>query len=213
MRPRIGSKSIKLFKNAQARRLCTPTLIPEKGYTPTITGARLLPDAEHFDFAFLTYDEAAQELSIKVELPDMPVIEKSTSVGHTPWHLFDFDFASLTIAHQNAKDPRADFVFGLPLLLADPTLDKPLTYLGAIDATYDDQYTALSHRFVLRFAGAEAEVGQLIFNPMHGHLESAELSIPNHLGYEDFKLELLSTQKAGEKGWTRFLTSHFENCT
>lgn len=185
---------------------------PQMGYTPTITGARLLPNAEHFDFAFLTYDEATQRLSIKVELPNMPVIEKSTSIGHAPWHLFDFDFASLTIAHQNAKDPKADFVFGLPLLLADPSLDEPLTYLGEIEATYDDQYTAISHRFVLRFAEDEAEVGQLIFNAMHGHLELARLSIPNHLGYEDFKLELLSTQNAGEKGWTRFLTSHFENC-
>lgn len=185
---------------------------PETGVASTITGARLLPDAEHMDFAFLTYDEMAKELSIRVELPNMPVIEKSTKIAHTPWHLYDFDFASLTIAHQFAKDPKADFSFGLPLLLADPTLEQPLTDLGTIEAQHDESYTAASHRFVLNFAGSEEEVGELIFNPLYGHLEFAKLNMPNHLGYENFKLDLLSTQKAGEKGWHAFLTDHFEGC-
>ncbi|MCF4097184.1 hypothetical protein [Maritalea mediterranea] len=72
---------------------------PSTGVANTITGARLLPDAQHLDFAFLTYDKANAILSMRVELPNMPVIEKSTQVAHDPWHLFDFDFATLTIAH------------------------------------------------------------------------------------------------------------------
>jgi hypothetical protein len=202
----------------KAREKCTDAafvhakLDPESGVASSITGARLLPDAEHFDFAFLTYDEAAKALSISVELPNMPVIKKSTPVEHTPWHLYDFDFASLTIAHQLAENPKADFSFGLPLLLADPSLEEPLTYLGTVKATYDEEYTAISHRFSLSFVGENSEIGQLIFDPMHGHLELAELNIPNHLGYKDFKLDLLSTQKGGEKGWENFLTNHFAGC-
>ncbi|WP_036222960.1 hypothetical protein [Maritalea myrionectae] len=210
-----AADAVEVYK---AREKCTDAafvhakLDPESGVAASITGARLLPDAQHRDFAFLTYDEAAKELSIRVELPNMPVIEKSTQVEHTPWHLYDFDFASLTIAHQAANNPKADFEFGLPLLLADPSLDEPLTYLGTVKASYDDKYTALSHRFSLSFVGDDAEIGQLIFNSMHGHLELAELNMPNHLGYEDFKLDLLSTQKGGEKGWTNFLTNHFAGC-
>ena len=60
--------------------------------------------------------------------------------------------------------------------------------------------------------GDDVEIGQLIFNSMPVHLELAELNMPNHLGYEDFKLDLLSTQKGGEKGWTNFLTNHFAGC-
>jgi hypothetical protein len=202
----------------KAREKCTDAafvrakLDPESGVAASITGARLLPDAQHFDFAYLTYNETAKELSIRVELPNMPVIEKSTQVEHSPWHLYDFDFASLTIARQFADNPKADFEFGLPLLLADPSLEEPLTYVGTVKATYDAEYAALSHRFSLSFVGDEGEIGQLIFNPMFGYLELAELNIPNHLGYEDFKLDLLSTQKGGEKGWANFLTNHFAGC-
>ncbi|MCF4097185.1 hypothetical protein [Maritalea mediterranea] len=91
-------------------------------------------------------------------------------------------------------------------------MEEPLTYLGTVKATYDDQYTAPTHRFGLRFIEQDEKIGHLVFNPLTGHLEQAELSIPNHLGYADFQLDLLSTQKAGEKGWTAFLTNHFEGC-
>ena len=84
----------------------TGTLDIEAGYATRLGGGRLLPDAGREEFAVLTYDATARRIDARVTTPNGP-IEAHVAVPDTPWHLFDFDLASLTIIAQYRADPRA----------------------------------------------------------------------------------------------------------
>jgi len=199
--------------------LVTATLDFETFTAPTITGGQLLPDAEHQEFAFLTWNRIEARLDIRVALPDMEIIEE-TEVPTTPWHLFDFDLASLTVMTPHLADPQNGFAFGMPLVWTDPEAGDPLTWMGNVQATYEgreDHLGADTRRYTLTgsaFAGPRATgtTGTLWLDATDGHVVDALFPVPNHPGYTDFRLRLLNVSDGGEAEWDALLRAHFEGC-
>ena len=70
--------------------------------------------------ALLTYDPAARRVDAAVTCRRASS-GTSVAVPDRPWHLYDYDLASLTITAQYRPDRRADFSFGLPLVWSAPT--------------------------------------------------------------------------------------------
>lgn len=193
--------------------LVTGTLDIEAGYATRLGGGRLLPNAGREEFGVLTYDAARRRIEARLTTPGGPV-EAHVDVPDTPWHLFDFDLASLTIVAQYRADPRADMSFGLPLVWPDDGADF-FRYLGRADLRFvgEERHDG---RSALRFeAGGPAfggNGGPIWFDAADGHILEASWGIPNHSEYRDFRLRLTGVSDGGAEEWRRLLSAHFETC-
>lgn len=191
----------------------TAELDLERGYATRLGGGRLRPNAQREEFAVLTYDPATRRLDGRIETPNGPIL-LGGRVADTPWHIFDFDLASLTITAQYRPNRRASLSFGMPLLWPDDGAN-PLRYLGRADLRF---VRAERHggRRALRFeAGGPAfggRGGPIWFDAAEGHILEASWGIPNHSEHRDFRLRLTRVSDGGEGEWRRLLSAHFENC-
>lgn len=186
----------------------------DEGYAKKITGGRLLPGAKRKEFAFLTYDARKKKISARIEVPDGPTVKDDAEVGLEPWHLYDFDFASLTVMTP-AMERRADFSFGLALVIADPARADFLQYLGAAEATFrreEERTGRPALRYVLGGPAFGEFGGSLWIDAEQGHILDVETAFPNHLEYRDFKLELQGVDDGGAKAWKELLVAHFDGC-
>jgi hypothetical protein len=194
--------------------LVTAKLDLDRGHATRIVGGRLLPQAERREFAFLDFDARTRTIRARVEVPDGPTLNDEAIVEDLPWHLYDFDFASLTVMTPKIE-PRSDFSFGLALLIADPNRADFLQYLGRADATYrkdEVRNGRASFRYVLGGPAFGTYGGSLWLDAEEGHILDVETGIPNHLEYRDFKLELEGVDDGGAGAWRDLLVAHFEGC-
>jgi hypothetical protein len=191
----------------------TATLDIERGHATRLGGGRLRPNAGREEFAVLTYDPAARRIDARIDLPAGP-IEAHVAVPDTPWHLFDFDLASLTIAAQYRSDRRADLSFGLPLIWPG---DAPnfFRYLGRADLRFVGEDMREGRR-ALRFEAGGPAFGSLggpiWFDSTEGHIIEAAWGLPNHSEHRDFRLRLTGVSDGGAAEWRRLLSAHFQNC-
>lgn len=186
----------------------------EGGYATRLGGGRLRPNAQREEFAVLTYDPGVRRISARIDMPNGP-LNFAFDVPDTPWHLYDFDLASLTITAQYRPDRRANLSFGMPLIWPDGGPQGLVRYLGRADLTF---VRAERHngRRALRFdAGGPAfggHGGPIWFDAAEGHILEASWGIPNHSEHRDFRLRLTRVSDGGAAEWRRLLTAHFEDC-
>ena len=185
-----------------------------RGQATRLIAGRLRPNAAHEEFGELTYDEAARRVDAVIRLPTGE-LRDSAAVPDQPWHLYDYDLASLTITAQYRPDRRADFSFGLPLILVGDDVGDFLTYLGRADARFVREEMHEGRR-ALRFEvggpAFGARGGPLWFDAADGHILGARWGIPNHSEYRDFALRLTGVSDGGADAWRALLTAQFENC-
>ena len=184
------------------------------GYATRLGGGRLLPNAGREEFAVLVYDARARRLSGRIDTPD-GALTLALQVPDEPWHIYDFDLASLTITNQYRPDLRRDFSFGMPLIWPDSGPENLLRYMGRADLRFVREET-LEGRRALRFeAGGPAfgeRGGPIWFDAEDGHILAASWGVPNHSEHRDFALRLTAVSDGGPEEWRRLLTEHFENC-
>ena len=192
----------------------TAVLDLDAGYATRLGGGRLLPNAGREEFAVLTYDPEARRLDGRIETPDGPLV-LTRAVPDQPWHIYDFDLASLTITAQYRPQPRRDFSFGVPLVWPDGGREGLLRYLGRADLRFAGEEMHEGRR-ALRFeAGGPAfgtRGGPIWFDAAEGHILEASWGIPNHSEHRDFRLRLTQVSDGGADEWRRLLSAHWENC-
>ena len=192
----------------------TAELDLESGQATRLTGGRLSPNATHEDFGLLTFDPATQKLTATLTT-SAGELRQSVHVPDQPWHLYDFDLASLTVTAASRPKPREDFSFGLPLILMGEGSADFLRYLGRADAIFVQEEEHGGRR-ALRFeVGGPAfggKGGPLWLDAQEGHVLGAEWGVPNHSEYRDFKLRLTGVRDGGADEWRRLLLAHFEGC-
>jgi len=219
---RSGVETIEVYKEngfcANAA-LVTAELDHETFSTPVVTGGALLPDAEHVPFAFLEWDRENAQLDILVQFPDMELREEAP-IPRIPWHLFDFDLASLTVMTPHLADRETGFDFGMALVWADQSAPDPLTWMGDVVATYAETTEHLgteTQRYELTgsaFEGVRSTSpnGSLWLDARDGHIVDAVFPAPNHPGYTDFRLQLHRISDGGAEEWDALLRAHYADC-
>ena len=210
-RPRAGYVEV-----TKMRERCTNaafvTATTAKGEAVRLTGGRLRPGAAHEDFAELLYREGRIDARLTAPSGEL---RQSVAVADRPWHLYDFDFASLTAAPPAEVKARRNFSFGVALIWLGEDPADFLRYLGRADARFVREEVREGRR-TLRYAlsGPAFEGGlggPLWLDARDGFVVGAELGRPNHSEYRDFKLRLTGTSR-GAAAWKRLLTAHFEGC-
>ena len=179
-----------------------------------LTGGRLQPEAKHVEFAWLDYDRATRRITARVAPPGQTPEVKTLTLGGEPFHLFDFDLASLTVVTPRLTHPRAGFDFEMPLVWLGAG-GWTLRNLGRAEAVFERE-EAYAGRPALRFRvegpALAGRGGPLWLDRADGHVLGAAWGVPNHAEYKDFKLELTAIDDGGAAAWTALLRAHYEGC-
>jgi hypothetical protein len=192
--------------------LVTATIDEASGEASSITGGQLGRNGSQLAFAFLRFDPAASRLTARAELPGGQ-LELATEVGTRPWHLYDFDLASLNVWLAGRAEKARAFRFGLPLLLVAESGPK-LADLGTVEAQplgWVRRRGAAALHFALTGPALAGGRGALWTDARTGHIIEVRLPMPNHDGYRDFRLALTGVEH-GAEAWARTRARHWQGC-
>lgn len=169
-------------------------------------------DGRQARFGTLTLDPAGPALQAEIDPPGGSHISDRHPLQGRPFLLYDFDFADLNAALQEDR-PRTGFSYELPVIW--PGNDGLFRDLGQLRARYAGVERHLGRptaRFDLVVAGASRSTGTLWIDAARGFIVEAELGLPNHDNYRDFRLRLERVEPGGQAAWEALTRGHYAGC-
>lgn len=169
-------------------------------------------DGSQAAFGTLALDPAEPALVVEIDPPGGSHLSMRHKLEGRPFLLYDFDFADLNAFLQEAR-PRTSFSYELPLIWPDdPAIFRDL---GRMTATYAGEERRLgraTRRFDLRVDGPKPTTGTLWIDAGRGFIVEAELGLPNHAEYRDFRLTLEKVQPGGQRAFDALTRGHHAAC-
>ena len=174
---------------------------------------KVAKDGSQERFGTLTLDPAGPALVAEIDPPGGSHISARHPLQGRPFLVYDFDFADLNAFLQEAR-PRTDFSYELPVIWPG---DGPSLFrdYGRLNARYDGEEQHLGHRtarFDLSVDGAVDATGTLWIDAARGFIVEAELGLPNHQEYRDFRLRLEREERGGMPAWDALTRSQYADC-
>jgi len=176
------------------------------------TAGKVAKDGSQAAFGTLTLDPAANALDVAVDLPNEKIRERH-QLKSRPFLLYDFDFADLNSFLQETR-PRADFAFDLPVIWPTEGTSVFRDY-GSLRGTFAGEEKHLGRkavRYDLKVEGATPSTGALWVDAKQGYIIEAQLGLPNHLEYKDFRLTLEKVENGSQTAWDALTKGHYANC-
>ena len=162
------------------------------------------PNAGREEFAVLTYDAAARRLDGARSTCREGPINLTLAVPDTPWHLYDFDLASLTITAQYRPRPRAPISASACRWSGRRRPRRPASAISAAPTSASSARRCTTGGARLRFeAGGPAfgdRGGPIWFDAAEGHIIEAAWGIPNHSEHRDFRSAADRRQRRRRRG-------------
>lgn len=201
----------KMVERCTRAAFVTATIDPKTGVASALEAAKLAPDAGKVAFGMLTDDGA--NIATRLEV-DGQTRQFTTRIEGRPWHLYDYDLATLSAAFETRAGSRKAMSFHLAVVW--PQGDRFVEWMGRADARFVRAETHLGRR-TLRFevsgpAFGMAGGGPLWVDARRGHLVDVQWGRPNHDNYRDFRLKLVGEEAQGEAAWKALLTRHYAGC-
>ena len=176
------------------------------------TAGKVGRDGSQAVFGTLTLDLKAPALDVAVDLPNEKIRERHM-LRSRPFLLYDFDFSDLNAFLQETQ-PRADFAYELPVIwpVEGPSVFRDLGRLQATYAGEEKHDGRATVRFDLKVEGTTPATGNLWIDARQGYIVEAELGLPNHLEYRDFRLKLETLEPGSTAKWDELTKSHYSGC-
>jgi hypothetical protein len=171
---------------------------------------QLLPDGRRQPVAELTFGDA--DSSAEVVLSGREGDRTRVAIEHLPWHVYNFDFASLNAAFPHMRDPEGRFSIGI----ADPTFQPKgpvFQYRGQVEVAYvaEEMRNGVRCRtYRLRGKGLDSRGGFIWANKEHGHFEDVEIDLPDDPAWRNFKFRLERAERMRPEEWEAFIKRHGE---
>lgn len=143
---------------------------------------------------------------VRVEMPMLNKPPETVEIGRRPWHVYNFDLASLGFALPHRVDPTAPFKIGI----ADPNFgaEGPVFgYKGEVDVVYVGEETrngVLCRKYRIDGPGLENKGGFLWVNQAEHHIEDIEIALPDNPNWQSFKFRLTGVETMDRAAWERF---------
>lgn len=159
-------------------------------------------------FGTLTYDNSEQ--AVIVDIPTMGVKE-TTPIEHLPFHLYDFDFASLNVAFRHLIDPEGEFTIGI----ADPTYQQTspiFAYRGEVTVSYVGRETrngVACRMYRIDGAGLEHKGGFMWVSRADEHIVEFGIELGDEPGQQGVNLSLQRVEEMSPSAWQQFMRSQF----
>lgn len=158
---------------------------------------------------FATLELGADGKSVVVSIPTAKPEPETVKVESTPFHVYNFDLASLNVTLPHLVDPKKPFTVGI----VDPTFkpDPLVAYKGELTVTYqkDEQRNGVETRRYAAEGNGIGGKGTIWVNKKLGHIEDMEFDVANNPDWKTFKLKLTKTEKMTADQWQRFIAAQF----
>ncbi|MGH9941835.1 MAG: hypothetical protein ACRD9R_05665, partial [Pyrinomonadaceae bacterium] len=131
---------------------------------------------------FATLDYLPAEQSVSVSIPSTGKPTEKTRIGRLPFHVYNFDLASLNFAFRHLVDPRRGFTVGL----ADPTFQEQgpvFRYRGEATVTYvgdERRGGAPCRKYRAGGDGLDQRGGFIWVNRRGGYFQDVEIELPDN---------------------------------
>lgn len=169
-------------------------------------------DGSQAAFGTLTLDAAGSALQAELDPPGAGHISQRHVLKSRPYIIYDFDFADLNAFLQEHR-PSSGFVYEMPVIW--PGEAGLFRDLGRLTATYAGEgphLGRLSRRFDLAVSGPKPGSGRLWIDAARGFIVEAQLSLPNHAEYRDFRLRLEKVEAGTPQAWDALTASQYAGC-
>ncbi len=168
-----------------------------------LSSFQVFADGSRKLFAAFRYDPAVR--SVTVDIPAIGRLGEVTPISREPWHVYNFDLASLNVAMPHLVDPQGTFVIGI----ADPNFgDGPLfSYRGEVEIRYlgDEQRRGSACRkYRIDGTGLADRGGFLWTDRQDGMFVDAEIDLPDNPDWTSFKLRRLGVERMDDAAWLAF---------
>ena len=169
-------------------------------------------DGSQARFGMLTLDPRLLTLSADVTPPGGQRIRAKHQLRGMPFIIYDFDLADLNAFLQEHR-PRTDFSLALPVIWpGDENLFRDLGMLRARHVGPEKHLGRDTSRFDLNVEGPIPSTGALWVDAADGFIVEAELGLPNHQEYRDFRLKFDKVEPGGQAAWDELTRSHYAGC-
>ncbi len=173
---------------------------------------KVAKDGSQARFGTLTLDPGGRALQVEIDPPGGSHVSARHRLEGRPYLLYDFDFADLNAFLQHNR-PRTDFEFELPVIWPnEASLFRDYGWLRASYAGEEKRFGRRTARFDLRIHGPTPSSGTLWIDSARGFIVEAELGLPNHQQYRDFRLRLERVERGGQRAWDRLTGSQHAAC-
>ncbi|MDQ3474525.1 MAG: hypothetical protein M3447_12400 [Acidobacteriota bacterium] len=160
--------------------------------------------------ATLVYLPASKEVA--VTLPFMNRLTEKVAIPFLPFHVYNFDFASLNFAFPHLVNPKKPFKIGV----TDPTFrdeGPAFRYRGEVDITYVGDTVCgglLCRKYRIDGPGLENKGGFIwVSERSNGYFQNVEIQLPDNPNWRTFKFELERVQRMNDAEWKSFMKAQF----
>ncbi|HXC74310.1 MAG TPA: hypothetical protein VN640_06485 [Sphingomicrobium sp.] len=192
----------------------TAEMEPDLAEGRQFVAGKVAKDGSQAAFGTLTLDAKSPALTVDVTPPGSTErIQETHKLQGRRFLLYDFDFADLNTFFQEHRDAMHES-FALPVIwpIAGPTVFRDYGTLHVSLGGEEVREGLKTKRFDLGVEGAKAATGAVWVDAADGHIVEAELGLPNHLGYQDFRLKLERVEPGGKTAWDALTRSQYANC-
>ena len=173
---------------------------------------KVAKDGSQARFGTLTVDENGPALVATVTPAGGDPIDARHPLKGRPFLLFDFDFADLNSFLQSRR-PRGGFAFELPVVWPGPEgLFRDLGRMTAKPFGEESRGGRRVFRYALSIEGPTPSTGTLLVDAARFHIVEAELGLPNHQEYRDFRLVLEREERGGQAAFDAQTRSQYASC-
>ena len=200
-------ESYKFHPKGSRAGLVTAEMDWQKFVARTLESRQVFASGERRLFATLTL--AADGRYITDSIPAAKPEPETVKVESMPFHLYNFDLASLNVTLPHLTDPKKTFTVGI----VDPTFKpEPLAaYKGEMTVSYEKEEQrngVLTRRYSASGSGIGGK-GNIWVNKKLGHIEDMEFDVANNPDWKTFKLKLTKTENMTSDEWQKFIAAQF----
>jgi hypothetical protein len=160
---------------------------------------------------FATLDFLKESMMTEVSIPLTGRPAEKTAIKKLPFHIYNFDLASLNFAFRHLLNPKGKFSIGI----ADPTFQETgalFHYKGEVEISYvgeESRGGAPCRKYRIDGAGLENRGGYLWVDKREGYFRDLEISLPDNPNWQSFKFRLTDIQQMSLEEWEKFMRSQF----
>lgn len=160
---------------------------------------------------FATLSFVKGEMAAYVSIPATGKPAERTAIKHLPFHVYNFDLASLNFAFPHLVNPRGKFTVGI----ADPNFQEggPLFfYRGEAEVSYVGEEArggAACRKYKIDGAGLAGRGGHIWVDRRGGFFRDVEIDLPDNPDWQSFKFRLTDLEQMSRREWEAFIRSQF----
>jgi len=159
--------------------------------------------------ATLVYDAVKKDVAVTLPFMNRPT--ERVAIPFVPYHVYNFDFASLNFAFPHLIDPRKPFRVGV----SDPTFSEEgpaFRYRGEVEVAYlgeelRDGFRCRKYR--IDGPGLENRGGFIWVNKRTGYFQDVEIQLADNPNWQTFKFKLQKVERMNQAEWEKFMKAQF----